>query len=80
MSRYAESVREYPPGTPAPSDGTYEQCNVLGSVTGARITLTGGQRLPASPRGFTWRPVEPSPQNGAGRGAHDQNTRAAETH
>jgi hypothetical protein len=51
-------AREYPPGTLAPSGGTYEQCNVLGTPTGVRITLARAQELPAAPRGFTWRVVE----------------------
>ena len=50
--------REYPPGMRAPSDGTYEQRNVLGALTGVRITVAQGEVLPAAPRGFTWRIVE----------------------
>jgi hypothetical protein len=73
-------VREFSPGTPAPSDGTYEQCNVLGSVTGSRVTLAGGQKLPASPRGFTWRVVEPSPQTGTDRGESGGTARTAKAH
>jgi hypothetical protein len=42
----------------APSDGTYEQRNVLGALTGVRITVAQGEVLPAAPRGFTWRIVE----------------------
>jgi len=47
--------REYPPGMSAPSTGTYEQRNVLGSPTGVRISVSQGDVLPAAPRGFTWR-------------------------
>jgi hypothetical protein len=50
--------REYPPGMRAPSGGVYEQRNVLGSPTGARITVVRGEVLPATPRGFTWSLVE----------------------
>jgi hypothetical protein len=39
----------------APSTGTYEQRNVLGSPTGVRISVSQGDVLPAAPRGFTWR-------------------------
>ena len=49
---------EYPPGIRAPSAGTYEQRNVLGSPTGVRVTVAAGEVLPAAPRGFTWRMVE----------------------
>ena len=42
----------------APSAGTYEQRNVLGTPTGVRITVSQGEVLPAAPRGFTWRRVE----------------------
>ena len=48
---------EFPPGTTAPASGTYEQLNVLGSVTGTKISVAEGQTLPAAPRGFTWRSV-----------------------
>jgi hypothetical protein len=44
----------------APSAGTYEQRNVLGTPTGVRITVSQGEVLPAAPRGFTWRRVEAS--------------------
>ncbi len=49
---------EYPPGLRAPSTGTYEQRNVLGTPTGVRIAVSQGEVLPAAPRGFTWRRVE----------------------
>ena len=55
---------EYPPGMQAPSTGTYEQRNVLGTPTGVRITVSQGEVLPAAPRGFTWRRVEAN-------GSHD---------
>jgi hypothetical protein len=51
---------EYPPGIQAPSAGTYEQQNVLGTPTGVRVTVSQGEVLPAAPRGFTWRMVEPN--------------------
>jgi hypothetical protein len=50
--------REYRPGMRAPTDGTYEQRNVLGAPTGVRVTVAEGEALPAAPRGFTWRMVE----------------------
>lgn len=49
---------EYPPGARAPSDGTYEQCDVLGSPTGVSVTLPQNALLPPAPRGFTWRIVD----------------------
>jgi hypothetical protein len=49
---------EYSPGMQAPSAGTYEQQNVLGTPTGVHITVSQGEVLPAAPRGFTWRRVE----------------------
>lgn len=51
-------TREYAPGTTAPASGTYEQLNVLGAVTGVRLTIAKGQALPPAPRGFTWSVVE----------------------
>ena len=73
MAKYAAWAREYPPGTPAPAGGIYEQCNVFGSSTGVRIRLANGQKLPASPRGFTWRvqgpPLEPGASHGEIGGA-----------
>ncbi len=44
----------------APSAGTYEERNVLGTLTGTRVTVAQGEVLPAAPRGFTWRMVESS--------------------
>jgi hypothetical protein len=52
------TVREYLPGTRAPSAGTYEQCNVLGTPTGVRVAVVEGEVLPFAPRGFTWRMIE----------------------
>ncbi len=52
------NARECAPGMRAPSAGTYEERNVLGSPTGIRVTLAQGDELPAAPRGFTWRIVE----------------------
>ena len=48
------TAREFPPGMQAPADGVYEQRNVLGSLTGVRVTVRQGDVLPAAPRGFTW--------------------------
>jgi hypothetical protein len=62
VTKVSAAAREYPPGTAAPSGGTYEQCSVLGAPTGVRVTVARGQELPAAPRGFTWRAVESSPQ------------------
>jgi hypothetical protein len=43
-----------------------------------RIALEGGQKMPASPRGFTWRAVEPSRRTGAGQDAIGRAARTAE--
>jgi hypothetical protein len=77
--KYSVRAREYPPGAQAPSGGIYEQCNVLGSSTGVRITLAPGQNLPAAPRGFTWRVVEPPPEAGASHREIGLAARSAET-
>jgi hypothetical protein len=77
--RYAVRAREYPPGAQAPSGGIYEQCNVFGSTTGVRMALASGQNLPAAPRGFTWRVVEPPPGAGANYGEIGLAARSAET-
>lgn len=44
----------------APSAGIYEQHSVLGALTGVRVTVAGGEVLPAAPRGCTWQMVEAS--------------------
>jgi hypothetical protein len=59
------SARDYPPGSAAPLGGIYEQCSVLGTPTGVRITVARGQVLPAAPRGFTWRALELPPDRSA---------------
>jgi hypothetical protein len=59
------TAREYPPGIPAPVAGTYEQRNVFGSSTGARIVVARGEDLPRAPRGFTWRVIDPTTDDGA---------------
>jgi hypothetical protein len=61
VAKESVSAREYPPGAMAPSGGTYEQCSVLGALTGVRITVARGQALPTAPRGFTWRVIELPP-------------------
>jgi hypothetical protein len=77
--RYAVWAREYSPGAQAPTDGVYEQCNVLGSATGTRITLASGQKLPAAPRGFTWRMSGPPSEAGVSHGGIGRAARSAET-
>jgi hypothetical protein len=73
VAKYAVLAREYPAGTPVPAGGIYQQCNVFGSTTGVSIALANGQKLPASPRGFTWRLLEPLPE----RAVHAEIGRAA---
>lgn len=61
MSNRRALPREYAPGAIAPVSGRYDQRNVLGSMTGVRITVVKGQTLPPAPRGFTWSVVDASP-------------------
>jgi len=49
--------QEYRPGAPAPSTGHYEELNVFGSPTGKVVRAEEGSKLPAAPRGFSWRHV-----------------------
>jgi hypothetical protein len=79
VAKYAAWSHEFCPGAQAPTDGVYELCNVLGSATGTRITVEGGQKFPAAPRGFTWRVCEPPVKIGASRGAIGCAARSAET-
>ena len=48
---------EHDPGDEAPHTGHYEELNIFGSRTGRTIHVQEGDRLPAAPRGFTWRRV-----------------------
>lgn len=48
---------EHQPGDPAPSSGEYEELNVFGTPTGRIAEVAKGEQLPASARGFTWRPL-----------------------
>jgi hypothetical protein len=79
VAKYAAWSHEFCPGAQAPADGVYELRNVLGSATGTRITLEGGQKLPAAPRGFTWRVCEPALASGASGGGIGRAARSAET-
>lgn len=44
-------------GQRAPHSGSYEQLNVLGTRTGAITHANEGEKLPETPRGFSWRPL-----------------------
>ncbi|HTW71559.1 MAG TPA: hypothetical protein VME47_16850 [Acetobacteraceae bacterium] len=48
---------EYSSGDRVPNSGDYEELNVFGSWTGRIAQMTEGDRFPAGPRGFTWRPL-----------------------
>jgi len=48
---------EWPPGTPAPHAGLFEEANVFGRPTGVLAAKDAGEPLPGAPRGFTWRPL-----------------------
>jgi hypothetical protein len=52
---------EYKSGDRVPSSGDYEELNVFGSWTGGVAQLTEGDRFPAGPMGFTWRPLSERP-------------------
>ena len=51
--------RERRPGAAAPSTGHYEELNVFGNPTGKVVHAEEGSKLPAAPRGFSWRHVLP---------------------
>jgi hypothetical protein len=44
-------------GTPAPYAGVYEELNVFGRPSGRVTVMDSGEAFPATPRGFTWRPL-----------------------
>jgi hypothetical protein len=46
---------EYRPGEAAPTEGTYEQINILGQPTGIRVDVPSGHPLPRAPIGHVWR-------------------------
>jgi hypothetical protein len=48
---------EYDPTDDAPVSGRYELLNVFGTATGEAVSAMEGERLPAAPRGFSWRQV-----------------------
>jgi len=48
---------EYQPGDPAPYSGVFEELNIFGTPTGRVAVTAKDERLPASARGFTWRPL-----------------------
>jgi hypothetical protein len=50
--------QEHQPGSLAPVTGHYEELNVFGTPTKRVQHVRKGERLPPSPRGFTWRQIE----------------------
>ena len=56
-------VSEHQPGDLAPVAGAYEELNIFGSPTGSAAILQQGERIPLSPRGFTWRLLSDLPQD-----------------
>ena len=50
-SRTADKQRQSSTAT------AYELCNVFGTPTGRRIMLAEGEPLPATPNGWSWRPL-----------------------
>jgi len=49
---------EHQPGDLAPEPGDYEALTVLGGLTNVRVRVIAGERLPALPRGQTWRKAQ----------------------
>jgi hypothetical protein len=43
------------PGHPAPKAGVYRLLNVFGGAEKTRVEVRLGERLPAAPRGYSWR-------------------------
>lgn len=43
------------PETPAPLDGSYEEVDGLGRVTGVRVAVQKGEWLPSPRYGYRWR-------------------------
>ena len=50
-------LTEFRSGDTAPEAGSYEELNVFGTRTGQVIVMTSGETFPATPRGFSWRPL-----------------------
>jgi hypothetical protein len=48
---------EVDPTDDAPASGRYELLNVFGTATGEAVSAMEGERLPAAPRGYSWRRV-----------------------
>jgi 23S rRNA C2498 (ribose-2'-O)-methylase RlmM len=48
---------DYAPGDAAPETGIYELLTMMGSPSRTREHIKAGARLPAAPRGWTWRLV-----------------------
>jgi hypothetical protein len=48
---------EYDPSDVAPASGRYELLNIFGTATGEAVAASEGERLPAIPRGYSWRQV-----------------------
>lgn len=51
----AAKSAEQGPGEPALRAGRFRLFNVFGSATGETISAMRGQKLPAAPRGYSWR-------------------------
>lgn len=51
------ALNTYNPDENARSSGQYQELNIFGAPTGRIALMTEGDRLPSSPRGFSWRPL-----------------------
>lgn len=55
------ALSEYQPGGCAPDTGEYEELNVFGTPTGRIAAVEKDEQLPATARGFSWRPLRDRP-------------------
>jgi len=51
------ALSEHQPGGRAPGNGEYEELNVFGTPTGRIVVVAKDEELPATARGFSWRPL-----------------------
>ena len=51
------ALNTYQPGEITRSSDQYQELNIFGAPTGRIALMTEGDKLPPSPRGFSWRPL-----------------------
>lgn len=52
--QHAMPIEEHAPGESAPTNGTYELLNPLGTPAGTRVEVQAGQALPPARFGWSW--------------------------